>query len=182
MYNHWIIWILNTWNMIELLTRGRLPRSRTMISFSKWTFWSYKNMTNNIITIPIFFKNDDSGVHLREFNVMETNIGTLSSGHFVELHHEMLNWDLDEICEMCWYIVLMVFGYFKIWSSERIFVRHYFRSNHWELQYCSNYECLNCFQKWLNSIVDSSSSTVIKCLIDGIDIVLYKRDFRYRVP
>ena len=29
---------------------------RTMISFRKWSFWSYKNLTNSIITIPIFLQ------------------------------------------------------------------------------------------------------------------------------
>ena len=143
---------------------------RTMISFRKWFLWSYENMTNIIITIPIFFTVIFWNT-LRESNTMETNIGIICSDHFVELHHEILNWDLDEIREMCWYIVLMVFGYQEFHSSKRIFPRHHFSSNHWELQYYFNYECLSCLQSWVNSIIDSSSSTLIKCLIEGIDTV-----------
>ena len=75
---------------------------RTMISFRKWSFWSYENMTNIIITIPIFFYSNDSGIHLRESNIMaKKKNGIKCSDHFVELDHEMLKWDLDGIREIC---------------------------------------------------------------------------------
>ena len=125
---------------------------------------------------PDLFYSDDSGIHLRESNIMETNIGIICSDHFVELDHEMLKWDMDGICEMCWYIVLMIFGYLEICSSERIFARHYT-------------ENFNVFQLWISQLRSkltqlnywSVREHLIKFLIDIIDLILYNRNFRYRV-
>ena len=145
------------WNIqitIELLTRRPTTSLHVRWCHSEnWFFWSYKKWRVTCSQCRSVYS-DDSERHLRESNITETNIGIICSVYFVELDHEMLNWDNG------WDSRNMLI-YVEFNSSNRIFPRHYFSSNHWELQYCSNYECLSCFQNWLNSIIDSSSSTLL---------------------
>ena len=103
---------------------------RTMMSFRKWSFWSYKNMTNIIITIPIFFtamileytwENLISWKQILEKYVPSTSLNLITK------------W-ITKCSSEIW---LMILEYLKICSSERIIAPHHFRSYHWELHYLS---------------------------------------------
>ena len=84
---------LNYWRD-GLLSWARLYHSEN------WFFWSYKKWRVTCSQCRSVYS-DDSERHLRESNITETNIGILCSVYFVELDHEILNWDMDGIREMC---------------------------------------------------------------------------------
>ena len=99
-------------NMIELLTR------RPTTSLHERWYHSENDFSHHIRIGRIAlwrFYSDDSGIHLRESIFMETNIGIICSDHFVELHHEMLKRDLDEIREICFFF--LCYWYSDIWKS-----------------------------------------------------------------